>query len=149
MSEERINSQQTAPTEEQTAQDLNEQCLIRREKLAALQAEGRDPVKALEDELKFRQRIKLDTLLTKKELDKACENYKAAMLDSVTALALATLWDEFGFGGKRRLPRFADAFRRNVEAFFEGNLTWEMIEDTLKTECGITIDLSDDLAARR
>ena len=37
----------------------------------------------------------------------------------------------------------------DVEAFFEGNLTWEMIEDTLKTECGITIDLSDDLAARR
>ena len=111
--------------------------------------EGRDPVKALEDELAFRKRIKLDTLLTKKELDNACENYKAAMLDSVTALALATLWDEFGFGGKRRLPRFADAFQRNVEAFFEGHLTWEMIEETLKTECGITIDLSDDLAARR
>ena len=113
------------------------------------QAEGRDPVKALEDELKFRQRIKLDTLLTKKELDKACENYKAAMLDSVTALALATLWDEFGFGGKRRLPRFADAFRRNVEAFFEGNLTWEMIEDTLKTECGYKMELSEDLVMRR
>lgn len=113
------------------------------------QAEGRDPVKALEDELAFRKRIKLDTLLTKKELDKACENYNAVMLDSVTALALATLWDEFGFGGKRRLPRFADAFRRNVEAFYEGHLTWEMIEQTLDTECGMKIDLSDDLAARR
>ena len=71
------------------------------------------------------------------------------MLDSVTDLALATSGEEFGFGGQRRLPRAEDAFQRNVEAFFEGNLTWEMIEDTLKTECGITIDLSDDLAARR
>lgn len=127
-----------------------EQGMLHAHKIMTLAKErGEDPVEALEAELKFRKRVRLNTLLTKKELDKACENYKAAMLDSVTALALATLWDEFGFGGKRRLPRFADAFQRNVEAFFEGNLTWEMIEDTLKTECGITIDLSDDLAARR
>lgn len=135
--------------EDQKAFWRSEGMLFAHKIIKTAQAEGRDPVKALENELAFRKRIKLDTLLTKKELDKACENYKAAMLDSVTALALATLWDEFGFGGKRRLPRFADAFQRNVEAFFEGNLTWEMIEDTLKTECGITIDLSDDLAARR
>jgi len=135
--------------EDQKAFWRSEGMLFAHKIVKTAQMEGRDPVKALEDELKFRKRIKLDTLLTKKELDKACENYKSAMLDSVTALALATLWDEFGFGGKRRLPRFADAFQRNVEAFFEGNLTWEMIEDTLKTECGITIDLSDDLAARR
>ena len=46
MSEERINSQQAPQaemTEEQAARELSEQCLIRREKLAALQAEGRDP----------------------------------------------------------------------------------------------------------
>ena len=135
--------------EDQKAFWRSEGMLFAHKIVKTAQAEGRDPVKALEDELAFRKRIRLDTLLTKKELDKAGENYKAAMLDSVTALALATLWDEFGFGGKRRLPRFADAFQRNVEAFFEGNLTWEMIEDTLKTECGITIDLSDDLAARR
>ena len=135
--------------EDQKAFWRSEGMLFAHKIVKTAQAEGRDPVKALEDELAFRKRIRLDTLLTKKELDKACENYKAAMLDSVTALALATLWDEFGFGGKRRLPRFADAFQRNVEAFFEGNLTWEMIEDTLKTECGITIDLSDDLAMRR
>jgi len=135
--------------EDQKAFWRSEGMLFAHKIIKTAQAEGRDPVKALEDELAFRKRVKLDTLLTKKELDKACENYKAVMLDSVTALALATLWDEFGFGGKRRLPGFADAFRRNVEAFFEGNLTWEMIEDTLKTECGITIDLSDDLAARR
>ena len=135
--------------EDQKAFWRSEGMLFAHKIVKTAQAEGRDPVKALEEELAFRKRVKLDTLLTKKELDKACENYKAAMLDSVTALALATLWDEFGFGGKRRLPRFADAFKRNVEAFFEGNLTWEMIEDTLKTECGITIDLSDDLAARR
>ena len=135
--------------EDQKAFWRSEGMLFAHKIVKTAQAEGRDPVKALEDELKFRKRVRLDTLLTKKELDKACENYNAVMLDSVTALALATLWDEFGFGGKRRLPRFADAFQRNVEAFFEGNLTWEMIEDTLKTECGITIDLSDDLAARR
>lgn len=135
--------------EDQKAFWRSEGMLFAHKIIKTAQAEGRDPVKALEDELAFRKRVKLDTLLTKKELDKACENYRINILDSVTALALATLWDEFGFGGKRRLPRFADAFRRNVEAFFEGNLTWEMIEQTLDTECGMKIDLSDDLAARR
>ena len=37
------NKVQPELTEEQARQDLSEQCLIRREKLAALQAEGRDP----------------------------------------------------------------------------------------------------------
>ena len=43
MSEENRNNRPVPQTEEQAAQDLSEQCLIRREKLAALQAEGRDP----------------------------------------------------------------------------------------------------------
>ena len=43
MSDERKNNAQTPQGAEQTAPDLNEQCIIRREKLAALQAEGMDP----------------------------------------------------------------------------------------------------------
>lgn len=106
-------------------------------------------MQALEDELKFRKRIKLDTLLTKKELDDACEKYKNNAVNSCAALAMVTLWDAFGFGGKRRLPKFLDEYCRNVDAFFEGTLTWEMVLETLDKKCGIKIDLSEDLAMRR
>lgn len=112
------------------------------------QAEGRDPVKALEDELAFRKRIKLDTLLTKKELEEANKRYLANAIESCGALAMVTLWDEFHFG-KVRNARFIDAYTRNTDAFFEGYLTWEDVIETLDKKCDMKIDLSDDLAMRR
>jgi len=112
------------------------------------QMEGRDPVKALEDELAFRKRIKLDTLLTKKELEEANKRYLANAIESCGALAMVTLWDEFHFG-KVRNARFIDAYTRNTDAFFEGYLTWEDVLETLDKKCDIKIDLSDDLAMRR
>ena len=112
------------------------------------QAEGRDPVKALEDELAFRKRVKLDTLLTKKELEEANKRYLANAIESCGALAMVTLWDEFHFG-KVRNARFIDAYTRNTDAFFEGYLTWEDVLETLDKKCDIKIDLSDDLAMRR
>ena len=110
--------------------------------------EGRDPVKALEDELAFRKRVKLDTLLTKKELEEANKRYLANAIESCGALAMVTLWDEFHFG-KVRNARFIDAYTRNTDAFFEGYLTWEDVLETLDKKCDIKIDLSDDLAMRR
>lgn len=65
------------------------------------------------------------------------------------ALAMVTLWSAFGFGGRKRLPKFADEYSRNTDAFFEGYLTWADVIETLDKECGMKIDLSDDLAARR
>ena len=112
------------------------------------QAEGRDPIKALEDELAFRKRIKLDTLLTKKELEEANKRYLANAIESCGALAMVTLWDEFHFG-KVRNARFIDAYTRNTDAFFEGYLTWEDVIETLDKKCDMKIDLSDDLAMRR
>ena len=42
-----------------------------------------------------------------------------------------------------------DAYSRNTEAFFEGNLTWEDLLKLLDEKCDMEIDLSDDLAMRR
>lgn len=112
------------------------------------QMEGRDPVKALEDELAFRKRVRLDTLLTKRELEEANKRYLANAIESCGALAMVTLWDEFHFG-KVRNARFIDAYTRNTDAFFEGYLTWEDVIETLATKCDMKIELSDDLKARR
>lgn len=106
------------------------------------QMEGRDPVKALEDELAFRKRVRLDTLLTKRELEEANKRYLANAIESCGALAMVTLWDEFHFG-KVRNARFIDAYTRNTDAFFEGYLTWEDVIETLDEKCDMKIELSD------
>lgn len=126
-----------------------EQGLLHAHKIMTLAKErGEDPVEALEAELKFRKRVRLDTLLTKKELEEANKRYLANAIESCGALAMVTLWDEFHFG-KVRNARFIDAYTRNTDAFFEGYLTWEDVLETLDKKCDIKIDLSDDLAMRR
>ncbi len=134
--------------EDQKAFWRSEGMLFAHKIIKTAQAEGRDPVKALEDELAFRKRVRLDTLLTKRELEEANKRYLANAIESCGALAMVTLWDEFHFG-KVRNARFIDAYTRNTDAFFEGYLTWEDVIETLDKKCDMRIDLSDDLAMRR
>ena len=134
--------------EDQKAFWRSEGMLFAHKIIKTAQAEGRDPVKALEDELAFRKRVRLDTLLTKRELEEANKRYLANAIESCGALAMVTLWDEFHFG-KVRNARFIDAYTRNTDAFCEGYLTWEDVIETLDKKCDMRIDLSDDLAMRR
>jgi len=110
--------------------------------------EGKDPVAVLKAELDYRKITKIMIPVTKKELDLAGERYKENAVNSCSALAMVTLWDEFHFG-KVRNERFLDAYTRNTDAFFEGYLTWEDVIETLDKKCDMRIDLSDDLAMRR
>lgn len=112
------------------------------------QAEGKDPKKALDRELSFRKRTNIRTLLTQKEITETNERFLDNAINACAVLAMATLWDVFGFG-KVRNARFMDAYSRNTEAFFEGNLTWEDLLKLLDEKCDMKIDLSDDLEARR
>lgn len=126
-----------------------EQGLLHAHKIMTLAKErGEDPIEALEAELKFRKRVRLNTLLTKKELEEANKRYLANAIESCGALAMVTLWDTFHFG-KVRNERFLDAYARNTEAFFQGYLTWQDVIDTLESKCDMKIELSDDLEARR
>lgn len=111
-------------------------------------AEGKDPVETLKAELKYRKITKIMIPVTKKELDIAGERYKTNAVNSCSALAMVTLWDEFHFG-KIRNERFLDAYTRNTDAFFDGYLTWEDVIETLDKKCDMKIDLSDDFLVRR
>ena len=105
--------------------------------------EGKDPVATLEAELKYRRITKINIPVTKKELETAGERYRINAVQSCKALAMVTLWSAFGFGGRKRLPKFDDEFTRNTDAFFEGYLTWQDVLDTLETECGYKMELSE------
>ena len=111
--------------------------------------EGKDPVAVLKAELDYRKITKIMIPVTKKDLEVAGERYRINAVNSCKALAMVTLWSAFGFGGKKRLPKFADEFERNTDAFFEGYLTWQDVLDTLETECGYKMELSEDLVIRR
>ena len=112
-------------------------------------AEGRDPVATLKAELDYRKITKIMIPVTKKDLEVAGERYRINAVQSCKALAMVTLWSAFGFGGRKRLPKFDDEFTRNTDAFFEGYLTWQDVLDTLETECGYKMELSEDLVMRR
>ena len=97
----------------------------------------------------YRRITKIMIPVTKKDLEVAGERYRINAVQSCKALAMVTLWSAFGFGGRKRLPKFADEFERNTDAFFEGYLTWQDVLDTLETERGYKMELSDDLVMRR
>ena len=111
--------------------------------------EGKNPVATLKAELDYRKITKIMIPVTKKDLEVAGERYRINAVNSCKALAMVTLWSAFGFGGRKRLPKFADEFERNTNAFFEGYLTWQDVLDTLETECGYKMELSEDLVRRR
>ena len=112
-------------------------------------ADGKDPVATLKAELDYRNITKIMIPVTKKDLEVAGERYRINAVNSCKALAMVTLWSAFGFGGRKRLPKFDDEFTRNTDAFFEGYLTWEDVIETLDKKCDMKIELSDDLEARR
>lgn len=105
--------------------------------------EGRDPVEALEKEVAFRLRTKIEVLATTKELDRASETMKETTIKTMLAAALIVLWEQFRFGHIRG-TRFRNAFITYVAALYEQSITWYEITDLLKDKLGIDIDLSQE-----
>lgn len=115
----------------------------------AAQDAGKDPVAALEHELRFRKRLSLDVLVTEKELEDAYNKYRLDAVHIAMAVAMIVLWDVFGFGGKRRLPRFMKECNTYMAAIAEGSLVWDDITTTLAEKCGMIIDITEDFRRRK
>lgn len=104
---------------------------------------GEDPVAALEEEVKFREKTPVSILATKRELAKASEPIKELTIKTMLAASIIVLWEQFGFG-RRRAERFMSAFYTYVRALGELSVTWCDITDTVRDMTGIEIDLSDE-----
>ena len=107
------------------------------------QDEGRDPVKALGDELTFRKRYKLDTILTEKEVRRTCEPYlngvRNEAASAIMTVACMVLWDVFHFGGKIRLPKFVRECQVYISGLAEGSLSWETLDEELWEHCKVRV----------
>ena len=108
------------------------------------QDKGEDPVAALEHELKFRKRLGLDVLITEKELSDAYDKYRLDAVHISMAVAMIVLWDDFGFGGKIRLPKFISECKTYMDAIAEGSIVWDDIVQTLDEQCGMKINITED-----
>ena len=104
--------------------------------MMALDIVKKDGIEALEKEIQFRNVTGIHMPLAKKDLDKATVKIKEQLLDTVTVLSVATLHDEFGFGGKR-CQKFIKRFNTKAECLVDDMVSWDDYIQMIREELGI------------
>ena len=94
----------------------------------------------LEKEVRFRNRTGVSLNLTRQEIAAGSDKIKNMTFDTMLAMSLMTLRDEFTFG-KKRLERFKDRFTEKAASLAEDYCTWLDIVDVLKEETGIDLEI--------
>lgn len=97
-------------------------------------------IEELEKEVRFRNRTGVSLNLTRQELAAGSQNIKNMTFDTMLAMSLMVLRDEFDFG-KKRLERFKDRFTQKATSLADDYCTWLDIIDTIKDETGIDLEI--------
>lgn len=97
-------------------------------------------IEELEKEVRFRNRTGVLLNLTRQELAAGSQNIKNMTFDTMLAMSLMVLRDEFDFG-KKRLERFKDRFTQKAASLAGDYCTWLDIIDTIKDETGIDLEI--------
>jgi len=103
----------------------------------------KDGLEELEKEIHFRNITGINTILSKKELEKACEKIKVRTLDTMLTIAVATLHDEFGFG-QARCKRFIDRLNLKADCLVDDMASWDDYVKLIKDEIGIEMTIRDN-----
>ena len=88
---------------------------------------------ALEREMKHRRVTGIKVPVDHREMDKAAQKIKEQILDTVLAMSIMVLRDEFGFG-KKRLDQFKARFSLKTECMNDGLVTWADILEAIRDE---------------
>ena len=97
----------------------------------------------LQEEIKYRGITGVHTQLAKKELDKATEQIKMNILDTVLLLTISAIRDEFDFGAKR-LQRLIDRMERKASCLIGDMATWDDFRKQMAEETGIEINVRQE-----
>lgn len=97
-------------------------------------------IEELEEEVRFRNRTGVSLNLTRQELAAGSQNIKNMTFDTMLAMSMMVLRDEFDFG-KKRLERFKDRFTQKAASLAGDYCTWLDIIDTIKDETGIDLEI--------
>ena len=122
---------------------LSKEELARREGMGyALRIAKEKGVKALEDDLRWRDALNVPVKVSKKDLDTFSANVREQTFTTVLTLMLVVLHDEWGFG-RKRLEKTMDHFWGSTIALSDPDYaSWQDYVGILKNECGIEIELS-------
>lgn len=97
----------------------------------------------LQEEIKYRGITRVHTQLAKKELDKATEQIKMNILDTVLLLTISAIRDEFDFGAKR-LQKLVNRMERKASCLIGDMVTWEDFRKQMAEETGIEINVREE-----
>lgn len=95
--------------------------------------------KDMAKEMQFRDRTKIRTDVTHKQLDEACEQIKGLCYETVLTMSLMVLHDEFDFG-KKRLGRFLDRWMLKTDCLTTNLVEWPDMLKALEEEAGISYE---------
>lgn len=112
----------------------------------ACQEEGENSktAQAIKREIRFRTRSGVNVLATRKDLAKATEAIKQVTIQTVIAMSMLIMWEQYGFGQKR-LKRFKDEFDLHADALVKDEITWDDVLDALKACTGVELVLPDEV----
>ena len=110
----------------------------------ALRIVKEDGVEELEKEVHFRNATGIESRITAKEYSAGLDTVKAVTIDTVTTMALAVLYGEFGFG-QQKLEQFMDTFERATIDLNDGLVTWPDICDNLERLTNVRVHLKETL----
>lgn len=104
-------------------------------------------IEALENELKFREKTKINTALAMKEIEAASKPMRGFINEVQILLWLSVLHDEFDFG-KDRLNRAMDRFEQVHSAITDGYAGYcdylELLQDKMKRVLKAEYIVKDD-----
>lgn len=103
-----------------------------------------DAYRALERELRFRRGSGVNTNMTKPELEKASSKIKEYTVQSMLAMALLILWEQYGLEYEQ-LSRFKEEFDLHAKALVNNEIDWLDILDSLKATTGIELIMPEEL----
>lgn len=98
-------------------------------------------VEALDEEIRFRNRNNISLPATRAELNVATQPMRHNLLQSVLAMSILTLRDEFGFG-RKRAEQFLDRFLFKSECLGDKFLDWKDVHDIILEELGMDLEIN-------
>lgn len=101
-------------------------------------------LEALEKECRFRGVTGIHTSLARKDLDKASEKIKQLVSECCVIMAIAVLYDEFGFGQKR-CQKFMAGTDKASDYIDQGLAEWIDYVQAIKEELGIELSFSGEI----
>ena len=104
-------------------------------------------IEALENEIKFRERTKINTALCLKEIEDASKDMRGFINEAMIVIWLSVLHDEFDFG-KVRLNRAMDRFEQIHAAITDGYAGYcdylDLLQDKMKRVLKAEYIVKDD-----